>query len=70
MEDRFFQEETSDSWRIGLLEEYDIAYLFYGPRERKLGAFDPTGRTYLSPSFANSLVTIYRVQEPEGESNH
>jgi hypothetical protein len=65
MVDRFFQEETPDSWRSKLLEEYGIAYLFYGPRERMLGTFDPTGKSYLSPGFANSLVTIYRVQEPE-----
>jgi hypothetical protein len=66
MVDRFFQESTPDSWRVAFLEEYNIAYLFYGPRERMLGIIDPPGKTYLSPSFANSLVTIYRVQEPEG----
>jgi len=66
MVDRFFQEATPDSWREKLLDEYGIAYLFYGPRERVLGPFNPLGKTYLSPSFANSLVTIYRVQEPEG----
>ncbi len=66
MVDRFFQEATPDSWREKLLDDYGIAYLFYGPRERVLGPFNPLGKTYLSPSFANSLVTIYRVQEPEG----
>jgi hypothetical protein len=65
MVDRFFQEETANSWREELLVEHNIAYLFYGPRERMLGSFDPTGKDYLSPSFANSLVTIYRVQEPD-----
>ncbi len=61
--DRFFQEGTPDSWRTEFLGEYDIIYLFYGPRERMLGAFDPVGKVYLSPTFANSLVTIYRAQE-------
>ncbi|MGB3905774.1 MAG: hypothetical protein WBB22_12705 [Anaerolineae bacterium] len=65
MVDRFFRQDTPDSWRMGLLEHYRIAYLFYGPREATLGVFDPRGKTYLSPSFANQLVTIYRVQEPE-----
>jgi hypothetical protein len=66
MVDRFFQEDTPDSWRIELLRQYNIAYLFCGPQERMLGAFDPARKAYLSPSFANSLVTIYRVQESEG----
>ncbi len=62
MIDQFFQEETPDSWRIDFLTEYNVAYLFYGPRERMLGAFDPTGKPYLSAAFANSLVSIYRVR--------
>jgi len=66
MVDRFFHAETPDSWRIGLLEEYNIAYLFYGPREASLGAFDPAASSYLSPSFANEMVTIYSFQPPEG----
>jgi hypothetical protein len=65
MVDRFFQEDTPDSWRSQLLKEHNIAYLFYGPREARLGGFDPSNSTYLSPSFANELVTIYRVQESD-----
>ena len=63
--DRFFRQDTPDSWRTELLRQYDIGYLFHGPRERKLGGFDPATKAYLSRSFTNSLVTIYRVQEPE-----
>ena len=65
MVDRFFQEETPDAWRVGLLKEYDIAYVFYGPREALLGDFDPADSAYLSPVFDNDLITIYRVLEPE-----
>jgi hypothetical protein len=65
MVDRFFQEETPDAWRVGLLKEYDIAYVFYGPREELLGGFDPAEAEYLSPVFDNDLITIYRVLEPE-----
>ncbi len=65
MVDRFFQQDTPDSWRMQLLEKHSIAYMFYGPREGRLGGFDPSSSTYLSPSFANELVTIYRVQESE-----
>jgi hypothetical protein len=61
MVDRFFQPETQDSWRTELLEQRNIAYVFYGPRERILGAFDPATASYLSPLFANGAVTIYRA---------
>jgi hypothetical protein len=65
MVDRFFQPETPDSWRTKLLAQYDIAYVFYGPRERILGAFDPATASYLSPLFANGAVTIYHAVDHE-----
>jgi hypothetical protein len=60
--DRFFRVETLDSWRIEILEQYNIAYVYSGPRERMLGAFDPGAADYLTPAFANGLVTVYRVR--------
>ncbi len=65
MVDRFFHANTADSWRIELLEQYGIGYLFYGPREATLGGFDPSSSAYLSATFANQLVTIYRVRDSE-----
>jgi uncharacterized membrane protein len=63
MVDRFFQGETPDAWRAELLEEYNIAYVFYGPRELLLGDFHPSDSALLSPVFTNELVTIYRVPQ-------
>jgi hypothetical protein len=63
MVDRFFQAETPDSWRKDLLRQYDIAYVYNGPRERMLGAFEPAVADYLTPVFANDLVSIYLVEE-------
>ena len=63
MVDRFFQEGTPDTWRGQLLQEYAITYIFYGPREAALGDFNPAESAYLSPVFANELVTIYRALE-------
>jgi hypothetical protein len=63
MVDLFFEAGTPDSYRTALLHEYDIAYVFYGPREVLLGDFDPAAAQYLSPAFANELVTIYRVSD-------
>jgi hypothetical protein len=65
MVDHFFQGGTTDAWRAGLLTEYDIAYVFYGPREAQLGGYDPEDSAFLSPVFRNDLMTIYRVLEPE-----
>jgi hypothetical protein len=62
MVDRFFQGETADDWRAELLEAYEIAYVFYGPRERIVGSFDPTSKPYLLPIYSTSLVTIYQVR--------
>lgn len=66
MVDRFFQRDTTDSWRRQMLRDYDIAYLFYGPREAMLGAFDPSDQAYLSVAHTNELVTIYRVDLAPG----
>jgi len=58
----FFGERTDDAWRIAFLREYGIRYLFYGPEEKALGAFDPTGKPYLTPVFSNGRVTVYEVK--------
>ncbi len=50
-----------DEWRKALLRDYNISYLFYGPRERALPGFEPEGKPYLVESYSNRLVTIYRV---------
>jgi len=64
MVDDFFREETPDAWRAELLEEYGIAYVYYGPREALLGDFCAADSALLSPVFDNELVTIYRVLPP------
>lgn len=61
MLDRFFQAETPDSWRIGLLDEHNIAYLFYGPREKAVCGFEPKHEPYLVEVYANLEVSIYEV---------
>ncbi|MFQ5946296.1 MAG: hypothetical protein ACE5NC_08615, partial [Anaerolineae bacterium] len=57
----FFDEATDDQWRVDLLAEHGIRYLFYGPREAAIEAFDPEGAGYLVPAYRNDMVTIYRV---------
>jgi len=57
----FFQAETDDVVRRELLQTYNIVYLFYGPRERALGDFNPEDKPYLMRVFSNSEVSVYRV---------
>jgi hypothetical protein len=59
--ERFFQAGTSDDFRRRLLKEYEIAYVFHGPRERQLGEFDPSEASYLTPAYSDSSVAVYRV---------
>lgn len=65
-EARAFLGQASDEWRKELLRDYNISYLFYGPRERALSGFEPEGKSYLRESYSNRLVTIYRVVISEG----
>jgi hypothetical protein len=61
---QFFDERTTDEWRLALLGEYQVAYLFWGPAERASGDFDPAETNYLIPVFENDEATVYRVQRP------
>jgi hypothetical protein len=56
-----FAADTDQATRHALLAQYGIAYLFYGPRERALGDFNPEDKPYLMRIFSNSEVSIYRV---------
>lgn len=42
---------------------YDEAfYVFYGPRERKMGGFDPASSEFLEAVYRAGDVVIYRVE--------
>jgi hypothetical protein len=57
----FFRADTSDAARRNLLLEYRIAYVYWGPAERKLGGFQPDSAPYLSRAFGNATAVVYRV---------
>ncbi len=57
----FFAEETTDNQRQDWLAEWGATYLYYGPYERGLGAFDPAQADYLEPVFTQGEVTVYQV---------
>ena len=58
---RFFDPQTPDSWRRGLLARHDVSYLWHGPRERALGAWQPEQAAFLEPVYRQDGIVIYRV---------
>jgi hypothetical protein len=59
-----FYGAASDDEHQEVLRRYGIAYVFYGPRERELGGFDPAEAGYLVPVFRSRDTTVYRVVPP------
>lgn len=60
--EKFFDAAADEAWRIALLREYRIAYVFWGPGERNLGAFAPDRVDYLERVYVNAQVQIFRVR--------
>jgi uncharacterized membrane protein len=58
---RFFGATADDAWRQGLLREYGVDYVFWGPAERKLGPFDPLAASYLEPVYEADGYAILEV---------
>lgn len=57
----FFNPATPDTERAQTVRAFHIAYVFFGPAERQLGAYNPATTPWLTPAFPNSQVDIYRV---------
>jgi len=51
--------------RAGMLAHYNIVYVFHGPREQRMGNFDPATAPYLKAAFQQDGVAIYRVLSEE-----
>jgi len=56
-----FYSTADDGERQALLRRYEIAYVFYGPRERSMGNLEPDQKDYLSPVFSYGDVSVYKV---------
>ncbi|HDQ71107.1 MAG TPA: hypothetical protein ENN19_03305 [Chloroflexi bacterium] len=62
---RFFDVRTDDDWRRNLLMAYGIDYVFWGPAERALGAFDPHNTPYLQSIYEVNGYAVFEVGEVE-----
>ena len=58
---RFFDPATDHAWRQRLLREYSVDYVFWGPAERREGAFDPQTASYLHPIYESEPYVIFEV---------
>ncbi len=57
----FFGGEVSDEWRLDLLRACGCRYVFYGPHEQRLGAWQPWGASFLEPVFRLDAVAVFEV---------
>ncbi|HKZ54408.1 MAG TPA: hypothetical protein VJ123_02930 [Anaerolineales bacterium] len=61
---RFFAIETSDRERMQFLRSEGFRFVFYGPHERELGAWDAAGASFLSLRAQAGAYALYAVVEP------
>ena len=57
----FYQAQTSDAERLELLQTYHVRYVFWGPDERSLGAWNPQDAAYLSLVSQSGEYAVYEV---------
>jgi uncharacterized membrane protein len=58
----FYSSGLDQKVRRQLLSLYQVDYVWFGPRERELGNFDPRTATFLRSVYENATITIYAVQ--------
>jgi len=59
---RFFDAPADDAWRQAVLREYSVAYVFWGPAERRLGTFDLQAASYLRQVYQAGGYAIFEVE--------
>lgn len=58
----FFGTSRDDAWRAQFLTAQGADYIFYGPRERLWGEYDPARNSHLTRIYQNDQVTLYQVK--------
>jgi hypothetical protein len=65
----FFDVRTLDSARLDILGRCGCVYLFYGPYEKELGAWNPADADFLRRTISIDGVRVYRLVPQEGTLN-
>jgi hypothetical protein len=58
---QFYAADTQDTWRQTVIDQYNIQFIWHGPREKAVGQFQPAEIDYLTPVYYNDTITIYQV---------
>ncbi|MEJ2706041.1 MAG: hypothetical protein P8074_00385 [Anaerolineales bacterium] len=65
----FFRADTTDDERLELLNAQRVRFVFWGPAERALGAWNPAQAGYLAPAFRSGEYEIYaNVRYPQRDA--
>ncbi len=56
---QFFNVATPDTQRQALLNQFNVRYVWFGPREEALGQFQPDAAPYLTAVYQNNTITLY-----------
>ena len=59
---RFFDLKENHDFRKKLLQDYEVAYIFYSDVEQGMGKFDPKDAPFLQAVHENPLVIIFEVK--------
>lgn len=62
--DWFFRKNRSQEIEIDFLKKRKINYIFYGPREKELGEYNPLDKSYLSKVYSSENAAVYKVNIP------
>ena len=58
---RFFDAATPDEERADTIQGFGVDYVFYGPAERALGAYEPITTPWLTLVFSSPQVNVFAV---------
>jgi hypothetical protein len=58
----FYGEKMTDTERLQFIRSHDVQYVWYGPREKALGSWDPARSDFLALAYSYTDYKVYRVQ--------
>jgi hypothetical protein len=60
----FYQDDTKDTDRLALLDEFGVDFVFWGPVERDYGGWKPSSAVFLALVYKRGAYEIYQVLSP------
>jgi hypothetical protein len=60
--ERFYRGEMTDDEASRLLDELNVRWIYFGPRERQLGTFDPARYRGITPRYAHGPVQVFSYE--------